>query len=81
MTPEFMEFIRHAIESHDRQLGELTDRVAATEKHVESAVDAVRDLAGHMATLADHMAALAQTSINHERRLNDLEGDLEGGAR
>ena len=31
---ESAEFVRHSIESHDRQLGELTDRMAETDRRI-----------------------------------------------
>ena len=65
---EWMEFMKVSIASHDRQLGELTDIMAATGRRIEA-------LTGHMVNLADHMAALAATSISHERRLNSLDGE------
>jgi len=68
MTNEaWMEYLKVSIASHDRQLGELTDKMAQTNAKVD-------DLAGHMLKLADHMAALAQTTIQYERRLNNIDG-------
>jgi len=72
MTNEdWMEFMKQSIASHDRQLGELTDKMAQAKAESDAKIS---DLAVHMINLADHMAALAQTCIHHERRLNNIDG-------
>jgi hypothetical protein len=56
------EFLRQSIESHDRQLGEITDKIAVLEGKTEVLTDA-------MTRMAEAMTTLAQTATNHERRI------------
>lgn len=62
------EFILQSIESHDRQLGELTDRMSTLTANVEKlVVMSNRD--------AIDIAALARIAEAHQRRLERLEED------
>ena len=80
-TREFMEFIRQSIESHDRQLGEMIERMenrdaAWNEKiiqmdtRIESLVATTelnfQRLSTAMLGLADHVAT-------HQKRIESLE--------
>jgi hypothetical protein len=63
---ERFEFLRYSIESHDRQIGELTDRVMALTANVEKLVTVSnRD--------GVDIAALARIAESHERRIGHLE--------
>jgi hypothetical protein len=61
------EFLRQSIESHDRQLGEITDKLATLGRTVET-------LTQSMARMAAAMTTLAETVTGHERRISGLEG-------
>jgi chromosome segregation ATPase len=86
MTNEdWIEYMNQSIASHDRQLGELTDKIAeaharATENEAKLAQSkaetdvAFRELAHHMAKLADNMSVFSATVIHHEHRLNNIDG-------
>ena len=82
---ERLEFLTQSIESHDRQLGELTDRLnmLANSFEVQGArVDA--RIAAQSANIdkivemsnrdAIDIAALARIAQSHERRLDRIEG-------
>jgi hypothetical protein len=62
-----MEFLKQSIASHDRQIGELTDRLAAQTANIDKLVEVTnRD-----ATAIRQLAAIA---LRHEERLDNLEG-------
>lgn len=61
-----MDFIRHSIESHDRQIGELTDRLATLGQNINKLVEVSnRD--------AVDIRALMHIAEAHEKRLERLE--------
>jgi hypothetical protein len=64
---ERVQFLMQSSESHDRQLGELTDKMAALTAKFEA-------LGGMMAQLLGAMKTLADTVTDHERRITGLEG-------
>lgn len=62
----WMEFIKQSISSHDRQLGELTDKLAAQTANIDKLIEmSNRD--------AIDIAALARIAEAHERRIDDPE--------
>ncbi len=63
-----MEFIRQSIASHDRQLGELTDRLATLGTAVAKLVDVSNRDAGLVQTLA-------RIVVEHEDRIRKLDPD------
>ncbi len=75
---ETEEFVRHSIESHDRQLGELTDKMAETAAQIKETERLMREgwaradlnferLTTAMTALTGHVDALG-------RRVEKLEG-------
>jgi hypothetical protein len=64
---ERVEFLHHSIESHDRQLGDLTDKLANLTTRFDG-------LGGMMAQVLEIMKTLAETVKDHERRINGIEG-------
>ena len=64
---ERVQFLMQSTESHDRQLGELTDKMAVL-------TDKFDALGGMMAQLLGAMKTLADTVTDHERRITGLEG-------
>jgi prophage DNA circulation protein len=78
---ERFEFLTQSIQSHDRQLGELTDKMAATERNIHELTGVMNkltgvmnNLAGVMNNLAGVVTTLAETVTTHERRISGLEG-------
>jgi hypothetical protein len=58
---EWKDFIRHSIESHDRQIGELTDAVNKLVRVSNQDAEAIR--------------TLARIAEAHEQRIDRLEAD------
>jgi chromosome segregation ATPase len=50
---ERFEFLTQSLQSHDRQLGELTDKMAATERNIQELTGAMTRLATAMTTLLE----------------------------
>ena len=64
---EWVEFLRESIASHDRQIGELTDRIAAQTANIDKlVVMSNRD--------GVDIASLARIAESHDKRLDRLEG-------
>lgn len=63
---ERLEFLTQSAESHDRQLGEVTEKL----DNLAGRFDA---LTGMMGQLLGAMKTLAETATDHERRINGLE--------
>jgi chromosome segregation ATPase len=86
---ERFEFLTQSIESHDRQLGEITDKMAdltvkqdqLTTKfdQLTTKVDGLSGLMDKvltsMHTLTVTVSTLADVANNHERRLTRIEGN------
>ena len=79
---ERFEFLTQSIESHDRQLGEITDKMADLTVKQDQLTTKVDDLGGLMGNLLTSMHALtvtvstlADVANNHERRLTRIEGN------
>jgi hypothetical protein len=73
-TDEWMEFLRHSIESHDRQIAELVEngarldaRIAAQSANIDKLVQVTNQDANAIRTLA----AIAE---RHQERLDRIEG-------
>jgi hypothetical protein len=64
---ERVEFLMQSTESRDRQLGEITDKLAK----LTTKVDAIGGMVGQLTAA---MTTLAQIVTNHERRIAGLEG-------
>lgn len=78
---ERIEFLVQSVESHDRQIGELTEQVAKLGDKVDKIGDSVDRLAvrfdGLTVLMADLLGAvkvIAEGVGNHEQRLTKLEG-------
>jgi hypothetical protein len=63
---ERLEFLTQSAQSHDRQLGELTDKMAILTTRFDG-------LTGLMEQLLGVMKTLAETVTGHERRITGLE--------
>jgi len=57
---ERMEFLTQSIESHDRQIGEITESIAKLVEVTNQDAVAIR--------------ALARIAESHDRRITDIEG-------
>lgn len=69
-----MEFVAQSIESHDRQLGELTDKLSALAGTVNALglkIDKLVDVSNRDAV---DIAALARIAEAHEHRPDGIEG-------
>jgi hypothetical protein len=70
---ERMQRLMQSMESHDRQIRELTDKIAAIgEKVAEGQIMSSRLLLS-VQTLAGAVSTLADVANNHERRLTGLK--------
>ena len=70
---EWREFIKESIASHDRQLGELTDRQAENAAAIKAQTANIDKLVEMSNRDAIDIAALARIAEAHERRIGDLE--------
>jgi ABC-type transporter Mla subunit MlaD len=71
---EWMEFLKESIASHDRQLGELTDKLNSLTDRVNAQTANIDKLVGMSNRDAVDIAALARIAESHENRISDLEG-------
>jgi hypothetical protein len=71
---ERVQFLMQSTESHDRQLGELTDKMATLTDKMAVLTVKFDALGGMMAQLLGAMKTLADTVTDHERRITGLEG-------
>jgi hypothetical protein len=65
---ERLEFLTRSAESHDRQLGKLTDKIATLATRFDG-------LSGMMEQLLGAMKTLAEAVRDHEHRITGLEGN------
>ena len=64
---QWIEFLKESIASHDRQIGEVTERIAAQAVNIDKlVVMSNRD--------AVDIASLARIAESHDKRLDRLEG-------
>ena len=63
---ERLEFLTQSAESHDRQIGELTEKVDNLAGRFEA-------LSGMLGQMLGAMKTLAETATDHERRIHGLE--------
>jgi ABC-type transporter Mla subunit MlaD len=73
MDQAFMDFIRHSIESHDRQIGELTDKLAVLQRSVQAQSANIDKLVEVTNRDAADIRALARIAESHDKRLDELE--------
>ncbi len=78
---ERIEFLMQSAESHDRQIGELTEQIAKIGEKINKNADAIDNLAKRfdgltilMAELLGAVKTVAEGVENHERRISTLEG-------
>jgi hypothetical protein len=71
---ERIEFLMQAIESHDRQIGELRERAWAHDARMTRIEDALEKLVKVSSENATAARALALIAEAHERRVAGLEG-------
>jgi len=64
---ERVEFLTQSIESHDRRIGEITDKV-------DKVTEAVAKLVEVTSQDAIAIGALARIAESHDRRITDIEG-------
>ena len=65
---EWIEFLKQSIESHDRQIGEITGQIAELKESIQKLVDVTNQDATAIRTLA-------RIADIHEKRISDLEGE------
>jgi hypothetical protein len=71
---ERIEFLMQSIESHDRQIGELTDQIKANDSQIGELRAMTGQVLTSVATLASTVGTLADVANNHERRITRIEG-------
>ena len=87
---ERMEFLRQSIESHDRQLGELAERMDTAQAEITELNHEVRELNQtvdkfvqttqlNFERLAKAMTGLTDHMVDHQRRLEVLERNQDPG--
>jgi Tfp pilus assembly protein PilN len=77
MTPEqWIEFLRHSIESHDRQIAELVENGARLDARIAAQSANIDKLVEVTNKDADAIRRLAAIAERHEQRLDRIEGDL-----
>jgi chromosome segregation ATPase len=71
---ERIQFLMQSIESHDRQIGELTDQIKANDNQIGELRAMTGQVLTSVATLASTVGTLADVANNHERRITRIEG-------
>jgi SMC interacting uncharacterized protein involved in chromosome segregation len=71
---ERIEFLMQSSESHDRQIGELTEKMGVLTAKVDQLTTKVDSLGGMMAQFLGAMKTLAEAVTDHERRISRIEG-------
>jgi chromosome segregation ATPase len=64
---ERIEYLMQSTESHDRQIGELTEKIGRVSLTVETLSSTMGQLLSSVSTLASTVGALADVANNHER--------------
>jgi hypothetical protein len=67
MTPEWIDFMKHSIESHDRQIAELVETVAAQGANIDKLVQVTNQD-------AEAIRGLVRIAELHQQRLDRIEG-------
>jgi hypothetical protein len=75
---ERIEFLMRSIESHDRQIGELTQRAWDHDARMTRIEDALEKLVRVTSEDAIAIRALARIADAHERRIAGIEGPGQG---
>jgi hypothetical protein len=71
---ERIEYLLQSIESHDRQIGELTDKMGGLTEKVDKIADAAAALVRVTNEDATAIRTLARIAQAHEQRISDLDG-------
>lgn len=74
---ERMEFLTQSIESHDRQIGELTEQVNRLGDKIDKNADAIAKLVAVTNDDATAIRALVRIAEAHEARIANLEKNPE----
>lgn len=74
MPDERYEFLRQSIESHDRQIGELVEKIAELAQNIAAQTANIDKLVAMSNRDATNIAALARIAEAHEHRLDRIEG-------
>ena len=74
MPDERYEFLRQSIESHDRQIGELVEKMAEVAQNIAAQTANIDKLVEMSNRDAIDIAALARIAEAHEHRLDRIEG-------
>jgi hypothetical protein len=72
---ERIEYLMQSIESHDRQLGEITDKLGEVTDKLGKVTDAIGTLVRVTNEDATAIRTLARIADVHEKRTSNLEGD------
>ena len=71
---ERIEDLMQSIESRDRQLGELTDKMTKTHEDIQGLTESVHKLVKVTNDDADSIKGLARIAAAHDKRISHLEG-------
>lgn len=71
---ERIEFLMQSIESHDRQIGGLTDSIGGLKDSIGELKDSVATLVRVSNQDATAIRTLARIAEVHEKRISDIEG-------
>ena len=74
---ERIEFLMQSIESHDRQIGELTDRMSQTDRRIAATTANIDKLVAASNEDAISIRTLARIAEAHEGRIAGLEGGTQ----
>jgi chromosome segregation ATPase len=74
---EKLEFLRQSIDSHDRQIGELVEQQAATDRRLGELATGLAELRAvtqlNFERLTHAMLGLTEHVTDHKRRIENLE--------
>jgi hypothetical protein len=73
---ERIEYLMQSIESHDRQLGEITDKLGEVTDKLGKVTDAIGTLVRVTNEDATAIRTLARIADVHEKRISNLEGGV-----
>ena len=71
---ERVEFLMKSTESHNQQLGELTDKLNRLSEKIDRLSDEVRSVSASVRDLAILGKQLVEVALRHDHRISDLEG-------
>ena len=71
---ERVEFLMKSTESHNQQLGEITDKLNKLSAEVRSLSAEVKSVSASVRDLAILGKQLVEVALRHDHRISDLEG-------